>query len=657
MNVRRVISTSVVSSIAAAVAAVGLGFGFGFGLGVESDGSVPATFAQRLPFDATESIQRHARRYVVPSIAPSSAGTAAGTLRITNYGFAPTQVVIVRLAPSVSLPTSGAGAAICARGPDAIVAAICLGDLDANATAELDVAGMENGPLVVYSLDPSAGPECGGLAGLTSGRTTLAEWERTTWHPALGERIAVMADLRSGDDRAAVEGIATSGLDTQLRQRDPLFYSPVLARWDGATRVSVLNAAAECAPLRAVFAAAGAGEPCEAPSILLAELPGHAGGRLDGEGSIEHGLALTGRGEIVAAADRVDDGGWSSSVAQVLTGGGTSGQIAFPLAVGPLPDARTTLWISNQHPTATAQIDLLMWDGNGSLRVPFSDPVPLCGGATRSYDITAIAGEIPPTAGRGDMAGPPLLSLRVESTGYGIETAPPIAGVLEIESGSGTAAYSGLTFPSAVGIAARLTEGSDRPIARGASRGISVVPGVMVNHGPERRTTVLAIQVLNSNPMAERQARVDLYDLAGTLVAGDIGVQLGVGPAGFLDLGSVAGRLGDGARAGFVGTAVIRGGQNQGTLGTVALTRPVAATDRGGAVADGDALTLAAGNIVLFELAPSGASPTPPPSRPTLTPPPTRAVPTTPRPDEPTPTGLPGPMSPPLALPWVSAGG
>ncbi len=618
----------------------------GFAFGLLNDIS-PAS-AQRPPIDAANSIARHGRRYVVPAIAPQGVRSATGTLRITNYGFEPTSVVVVRLASPDALSPIAPGPGLCGRGPDRIAEVRCIGDIAINATAEIDLSGMASGSLIVYSLDANAGPDCGGLSALADGSSTLAEWEAGTWHGALGQRIAVAADLQSGSDRAAIAGIASSGLDAQLRQRDPFSYSPVAAHLNSAVRVSVVNASSDCAQIRSLLGPESMGDACVGPTVDMSELPPFSSGWLTRGTGPAHGLALSGRGEVIASADQLDSSGWKNASAQVLTGGASSGQIAFPLAVGPLADSKTTLWVSNQHPTATAQIDLLMWDGNGSLRIPYSDAEPLCPGSTRAYDINALAGVIPPTTGRGDAAGPPLLSLRVESTGYGIDTAPPIAAQLEIESPAGTAAYSGLTYPSIVGIAGRLTEG-DRPIARGFARGITLVPGVMVNVGPERRSTVLAIQVLNQNPMAERQARIDIYDLTGRLVVGDVAVQLGTGPAGFLDLSTIAGRIGDAGRAGFVGSAVVRGGQNQGTLGVVALTRPTAALDRGGAVLEGDQLTLAQGNIVLFELDPSLPSPTPLPTRSGPT-----ATATTP-PDEPTPTA---PVDTPLVvlLPWVGAG-
>lgn len=621
----------------------------GFALGLLNTGS--PVLAQRDPapglIGAAESVARHGRRYVVPAIAPPGVPNAAGTLRITNYGFKPTNVIIVRLAAPDTVSPIAPGTGICGRGPDDVVEAQCIGELAVNATKEVDLTGMESGALIVYSLSA----DCPGMDGLVAITANIAEWETRTWHGALGERIAVSADLQSGADRAAISGIATSGLDALLRQRDPLSYSPVAAHFSGSVRVSVVNASADCAPMRAISALESAGEPCPSPSVDVSELPPFSNGWIAGGGGTDpaRAIALTGRSEVVAAIDQLDSSGWKNASAQVLTGGPSSGQIAFPMAVGPLTDAKTTLWVSNQHPTATAQIDLLMWDGNGTLRVPFSDDVPLCPGSTRAYDMSALAGEIPPTAGRGDAAGPPLLSLRVESTGYGIDTAPPIAAQLEIESPAGTAAYSGLTFPSIITIANRLGEGGDRPIARGAVRGVALVPGVMVNVGPERRSTMLAIQTLNANPMAERQARVDLYDLTGRLVLGDIAVQMGTGPAGFLDLASIAGRIGDAGRAGFVGTAVVRGGQNQGTLGVVALTRPAAALVRGSAAIEGDQMTLAEGSIVLFEVDPSIPTPTPFATRAEPSATPTSGT------DEPTPTS-PVDSTHWTFLPWVGTG-
>lgn len=615
----------------------------GFAAGLLLD-RTPA-LAQRLPFDAAESVARHGRRYVVPSIIAPGAAGAAGTLRITNHGFRPTNLAIVQLAAAAASPPE-----TCGSGAGEIVGVRCVPAIAMNATAEVDLTGMDGGALIIYSLDPNASRACGELSALPDGALTLAEWEAASWHAALGERIAVAVDLVDGGDRAAMAGIASSGLDSQLRNLDPFGYAAVVPRWSSDTALSVVSVAGECAPVRAVSAPESAEGACPPATSTDFELPPFSTSRLTADAGPARGLALLSRSEIIAATDRRSAGGWASASAPVLTGGATSGQIAFPVAVGPVTDARTTLWVTNQHVTATAQIDLLMWDGNGSLRVPFADPTPLCAGSTRAYDINAIAGEIPPTTGRGDAAGPPLLSLRVESTGYGIETAPPIGAQLEIESPSGTAAYAGLSYPTILGIAARLGAGGDRPITRGFARGITIVPGVMVNFGPERRSTMLAIQVLNSNAMAERQARIDLYDLSGALVVADVRVPLGIGPAGFLDLSTIAGRLGDSARAGFLGTAVVRGGQNQGTLGVVALTRQTAPSDRGGSTIEGDQLTLAQGSIVLFETDPSIPTPTPLPTRagPTATP--------TPGPDEPTPT-MPADERSTVHLPFVNTGG
>ena len=545
----------------------------------------PSVQAQDIRFDAKDSVARYTRRYVIPAIAAPGIARASGVVRVTNYGFEPTNIAIIELDAPGSVPPGGCSS------PGGIASSRCVTDIAPNATVEVDLAGMGRGSLVIYSLDPNAAASCGRLVAVADGRVTLESWETETWHGALGERIAVMADLAQGSDHAMIAGIPSSGLGAQLRGLNALSYAPSTAGWEPDSPVHIVNMAAECLTVRAATVPASDGSLCEPPSFATIELPAFSAGEITHGDGVPNGLTLVARGEAIAATSLRDGGGWTNAQVKDLAGTTTSGQIAFPMAVGPLDDAQTTLWVSNHHPTATAQIDILMWDGNRSLRVPFADDLPLCAGATRSYDITALAGEIPGTTGRGDATGPPLLSLRVESTGYGIKIAPPIAARLEIQSDAGKAAYSGLRFPPIMGIAARVAAGSDRPV-RGQARGISVVPGIMVNFGPERRTTVLALQTLDANPMAERQARINFYDLSGRLVAENIAVQIGIGPAGFIDLGTLAGRLGDAGRAGFVGTAVIRGNQNRGTVGAVALTRSTLAGDSGVGGAAGDGLTL-----------------------------------------------------------------
>jgi len=284
--------------------------------------------------------------------------------------------------------------------------------------------------------------------------------------------------------------------------------------------------------------------------------------------------------------------------------------------------------------TATIQINLAMSDGNGQVLRNFNDPVGLCPGATRVYDVLDLAGEIPPT-GRGDRGGTPYLSLRVEGISRQLNEFAPIAGTIILRSPSGSVAYPGLNLPfEATALRPR------RDQAGSASSMAVVLPGVKLRYGPDRMTSFVAIAGLGATA-GDNRVIIDFYDQDGTLLVE--GFQRPIRPVAFFDLAQVVLRDNGGQRLpdGFVGTAVIRGQRNRIALfGAVAVERP-AQRDRpgSGAAATGPILAYTGQVLRLW----------PDPDAPTPTAPPTRArpsaTPDTPPTDVPTPGDEPTPTS------------
>ncbi len=476
---------------------------------------------------------------------------------ITNVGREASGALVVALGqPAGSCPTATTG----------IVGYACRETLAPMALAELELPAAGTTGAVVYSLAPEqAGALCAGFEAVAAGRQTLAAWETTAWAP--GAALAALFTLSgpagttglAAEPSLAVAGIAGNASDRPGRGTTQLLLRP----WpttDGG-QAAVMNMGGECTPLNPRVVAAGPGEgPCSAwvngtpqqlPPMSAVPLP---------PASAPSVLSAQSPGEFIVCGGRSNDAGW-------LTFGNAwtsnqSGGVAFPLAVGPQPNGQSDLWVTNTSVTATAQVELVMFNGNQGLQRLYTDPAPLCPGVVRRYDVTELAGDIPPTAGRGDAAGPPLLSLRLQGTTPDTAAAPLLAGILTLQNGQGITGYAGqANTPATVAFQAAV-----RQLPGFAMW--TVVPGVKKRVGADGRTTFLAVQTLG-NPQAANVAYVDLYDAAGNQVASELPLRLGDGPGGFLDLGNT--RIG--VPDGFHGTAVVRAAQGRGAMAVVAMDR------------------------------------------------------------------------------------
>lgn len=604
-----------------------LACGLALGLGLVA--GLRAGHAQRdLPPDIREVAPRIGTRLVFAGALPPGAETAQPgaverSLHVHNAGWEPGAIVVVGLA--------GAGPAGCPAEP-VVLGAWCVGALAPGRTRSLPIPPEGGARLVAYSLAAGEEAACGAAADLAGGRLALADFEGQGWAAQPGPGLAGHLEIAAPEGREASGGVASSGLLGRLRARAPEAY-PIAAPYiPPEGRTWLVNAGEACATASLRSAPAEeTGADCRRRIGREASVAAGSAVAVD-SGSREPAAGLVeGPGELIGRVDEVSDAGWQGYDMPEYSLSEGSARLAFPLAIGPLRDQRSTLWVTNQHPTATTQVSLLMFDGNRVQHRIYNDPMPLCAGATRAYDIVDLAGEIPPTQGGRDgaPAGPPLLSLRVESLNADTPTAPPISAVLVLESAEGITALPGLVLPTELALAQRILAGSDRPGQGGPLRPLSVLPGVRTAGRDDPRATLLAIQVLNRNLQAERTAYVDLLGADGQPVAERIPVNLGVGPAGFLDLGNLPQRADASLPPGFVGTAVVYGQQGRGVLGVAALTRELAAGDAPPAPGP-DRMSLALAAMLVRGPDPTVPTATPRPTFPPASPSPPAATATTP---------------------------
>lgn len=600
--------------------------------------------AQRPPANDPVVMQALLRRYgtrqVVTTLAVPGAGRAQAAIRVANAGWEPTHVVAV----GFGAPPAAPG---CDAAPPQIVAVACLPRLAPLASADLPALPGADRALI-YSVGGDGDAICAHADALRSGAMALAAFETTVWAAEPGAPVAAAARIAAAGGETGRAGVPATGL-AGLGLLRPGAPQPAVAGYvPRAAAVRMVNLGAECARIDVRAGRLADSGPCQLPQTSsVAIAPGQAFDLEPAGNAPVVGLAA--RGEVASSVAWSGPEGAASYDGQAQGAEG-SGTLAFPVAVAPLTNPRAELWVTNQAPTATTQIALLMWDGNLAQHRIFNDPDPLCPGTTRRYDIAALAGTIPPTRGRAGTEGPPSLSLRVESLNPDVPTAPPIAGVMVVGGDEGIEAYSGIASPQELALANRYLRQLQGQPGMGTSYApTNAVADVVVRHGPERRTTFLAIQAMGVGGAAERSAVIDLYDASGALVLAGTRVQLGAGPGAIVDIGRLAGRAMDRPIAdGFVGTALVRGEQARGALGVLAFTRPtgpdIAAP--GGA----DRLTLAVAPPLLRGPDPNAPTPTPIPTRPTREPTPEGS----PTPDdEPTPTSRP-PAVPAarIALPW-----
>lgn len=599
--------------------------GFAFGLLL---GGRTALAQTDRPGLVTEALQRrYATRHLLPFTAPGGrAGSSEASLRVTNTGWHETQVLVVELAPAT---------AQCAADFDAsrVISVHCESGLARFESRSIPLSGQDSLALV-YSLDPSAVADaCQSFAPVRRGALSLAAWETSVQQAAPGEPLAVLGEARAD---AALSGLAgLTGLPLPAAQTARLAVVKGLAAIPaGEGRLRVVNASADCATIENRIGLPSATDDCQ-PARPTVEALGAFGSRdlAPGFGSAEM-AALTqlrsGRqpSDLLALGSGIDlrtADLWLRQTATTLSAA-ESRILAFPLAISPVEGSTSELWVSNAHVTATVQINLAMSDGNGQVIRNYNDPVGLCPGASRVYDILDLAGEIPPT-GRG-AAAEPYLSLRVEGTSSQISDFAPIAGTLIVRQPGGGFAYGGLNLPFEASVIRPRRDQND-----GSNAIAAVLPGLKLRYGPERLTSFVAVAGLG-NVAGDNAVAIDFYDTDGNLVVTNF--QRPLRPVAFFDLTQVVLRDGGGQRLpdGFVGTAVIRGQRNPGAaFGAIALERP-AAGDRQGA-GGGPAVHAYASQLIRLW---------PDPDAPTPTAGPTRALPTPtsqtpPATDEPTPTG------------------
>ncbi|MEO8084828.1 MAG: hypothetical protein ABI780_13475, partial [Ardenticatenales bacterium] len=585
------------------------------------------------PPDFGPYLNRYGTRWVVA--VPSLGGQRpTASLHIANTGWLPTDVAVAVF--------SAGGRADCAAPVPSPQRVQCIRALMPKASIDVDVevAGDEN--VFVYSLASGAEAGCGAIDGLMNGPQTIATWESATWKAHPGEPIAVVGAAQAGDLSVGLTAIASTGLSELFNalpggngarriQAIPqvLAYAPASG---GQTLLT--NADAECARVDVRSGVEGSAPSCTlpAPSTLsvapyvavpLPPAGGQTGSRV---------VAAYAAGETIGSASWREDEGWGAYSAVGLRELQTYGSVlAFPLAMAGLTHERSELWVTNLNPTATAQIDINMWDGNGALLRFHGDAEGICPGGTKRYDIASMAGDIPPVGGTDvpiERQGVKFLSLRVASKNLALATAPQIAGAIILRGDEGVEAVPGMALPLILSRPSgrQITEGGQRP--RGEAMSVTVIPNVMNQYGPEHRTTTIAVTLIG-NPNAENGAVADIYDAAGALVVSGIAVR-GATSTAYLDLSRPMRALGGQADpptqpfrlpAGFVGTVVLRASQGRGaTFGAVAITRPTQPNGKPmPAPASGEAFDVRIGSIVPLFVDPTVPTRTPLPARPTPT--------------------------------------
>ncbi len=557
-----------------------------FGIGLALGGAPAAAQRPNPPSQAEiEAIlHRYGTRHSLAAVSAPDGSATRTTLRIASSGWLPTEVLVVELAGSATPDCAAPFQASRVRHVE------CRSGLGRFGSIDVPLSGEPNS-VMVYSLDPAkVADACASFQAVQSGRTTLAQWEQEVWTPAFGAPLAVEAVAAAGSGTTAFDGRPVIG---PTRISNPRVAQTLPAVWTDlrGARVRLFNTSPTC--VQGAATAGGMAEGADCPSRRESgwSLPSYDATdlKLDYSGAEVGSLALVGTaprqgqapallGDLQVTADRLNAEGWVSYDRTPLVMA-NPGSLAFPMAVAPLDNLTSELWVTNHHVTATVTINLLMYDGNRAVFKSWDDPVGLCAGATRRYDIQAIAGEIPdsaPPRGGGGQAGPPVLSLRMEATSPQLQTFAPVSGVMVLRSATGVTAYRGLAVPNEMQALRGRPDGA-QPLSSAV-----VLPGVKKAFGDQRMTSFVMAMMLVGQQV-ENAVTVDFYDSAGRPVVTGFTRGMGQGPAAFFDLRDVVvpgrgdaqppQRLPDG----FIGTAVIRGQQGVGHIGVVAVERPVAA--------------------------------------------------------------------------------
>lgn len=546
-------------------------------------GAHPASAQRATPMptpDPQTLLRRYGTRFSLPIVDAPVGQAATVALDVASSGWRPTDVMVVEL--------DSPDAAACDTPFDAarVKRVTCVRGIERWHAATVPLsAGAESA--VVYSLDPAkVADACTAFEAVRTGRQPLAAWDQQVWMQGHGEPISVKALAQTDNAMTALTGQTSLATGRPAGGRDAarvLRTLPVL--WPAASggRARLLNPSAVCIQANAAVGGSWVDGGCGArveqrlavPAFGAALVPPPVAGVSMGSLTLSTPAQQPSGNlqDASVAADQFDTRGWMSINDASMPAASQYGP-AFPIAVAPFPGLASELWVTNNHVTATVSIALVMFNGNLAVHATHNDPVPLCPGGTRRYDVQAIAGEIPPTQPREN--GPvsaPLLSMRIEATSAQLPTFPPVSGVMVLRGDSGVTAYTGITPPP------ELQALRGRPGAGGVDVApITVIPNVKKAVGNARLTTFIGAMVLG-NPQAENGIAVDFYDAEGRAVVTGFQRALGNGPAAMFDLREVVARGGDGTPIrlpdGFVGTAVVRGGQNRGMLGVVAIDRPV----------------------------------------------------------------------------------
>jgi hypothetical protein len=398
----------------------------------------------------------------------------------------------------------------------------------------------------------SAQTACAALAGVGTGAYTLDEWEGNDFVP--GEPIAValasatvsgstigpgqhaLADLVPGTPFAMNVGApyVPSGATTRLVAQSTSC-ERVEGRWS--------TAGGECDPA-----------PFTLPTLPLSAVSLPAHGQTGG-------TTLSTTAALAAGIDASGESGWFSLPLTELTQ--ESRQLYFPMAGGLTDGLTAELVVANHHMTATTTVDIFMLGAGGQLINLYTDPLPLCAGGVRSYDVTTLAGPI-----TGGGRGPAVLSLRVTSTNRDLVLAPPISAVVVMRGNMDAAAYSGADSSNPFAI---LAGGRDQ-----AAASVYAIPGARRNAGNPPQTTVIAVQ--STRGAQNSQVYVDFYDQRGRLVADDAYFVTRGDGAAVIDLSRPMPSVGGGDMMslpdGFVGTALVRGAAPRDSLAVVSFDLP-----------------------------------------------------------------------------------
>lgn len=506
------------------------------------------------PADAARAFALYGRRYVVP--VPSGGAGATAALRTSNVGWNPTTLAWVAIGtpPSTQCPVG--------LEPSQIIGVGCGAPLSPHEYQEMPAVLSGATHLMVYSLAAATGTQaCVELTRVALGDLSLNDWERAAFTP--GEPIVTSLSLRAGNGAVTVvsgQPVAADLLGDSGRVFPRALSAPVV---EAGTVVRTIALGAECAMLQGSWGPLHESTDCPTTRPLTVAVPPMSAADLPASSS-KGAYSFTTNRPTVGLASHMGPDGWYSLPLSIA--GAETRQSYFPLAAGLVEGLTSELWVANQHMTATTTIDIFMLDGVGGLHKLITDPVPLCARATRVYDITALAGTLPP--GR---RGPSMLTLHVTSTNLTLPVAPAIGAGLILRSGGDAAAYAGFDGSSPL---LNFTGGRDRTFP---GTPVVAVEGVHRNVGQPASTTVMAVQSVRTGGN-NTQVFVDFYDQSGTLVVHDAYFAAQGDGAAVIHLGRPMMPVGGGDPMelpdGFVGTALIRPQQPRETLGVLSFDLP-----------------------------------------------------------------------------------